>query len=98
MHRELDEDEEMVSPLQAGMLLVDWTDPQKSMYVRAVSHVDSGLTSFYYCREVHGRQTDQHVHFDLAIETMRALLGKDFDSESKHRPLSYWTYLTCDQT
>ena len=31
MHSELEEDEEMVSLLQAGMLLLDWTDPQKSM-------------------------------------------------------------------
>ncbi|KAL5523222.1 YCG1_1 [Sanghuangporus sanghuang] len=64
IHRELDEDEEMVSPLQAGMLLIDWTDPQKSM-------------------EVHGRQTDQYVHFDLAIDIMRALLGKEFDRDER---------------
>ncbi|KAI5122624.1 hypothetical protein M0805_008713 [Coniferiporia weirii] len=30
MHEELDGEEEMVSPLQAGSLLVDWTDPQKT--------------------------------------------------------------------
>ena len=33
MYSELDEDEEMVHPLQIGYLLVDWMDPQKSMYV-----------------------------------------------------------------
>ena len=46
MHRELDEDEEMVSPLQAGMLLVDWIDPQKSMYVRAVLRVGQWSDKF----------------------------------------------------
>ena len=33
MHRDLDEDEEMVSPLQAASLLVDWMDPQKALLV-----------------------------------------------------------------
>ena len=31
IHAELDDDEEMVSPLQAASLLVDWMDPQKAM-------------------------------------------------------------------
>ena len=29
MYEELDEDQEMVNPLQIASLLVDWTDPQK---------------------------------------------------------------------
>lgn len=31
IHAELDDDEEMVSPLQAASLLADWMDPQKAM-------------------------------------------------------------------
>ena len=34
MYYELDEGEEMVHPLQISSLLVDWMDPQKTMYVR----------------------------------------------------------------
>jgi hypothetical protein len=31
-YRELDEDQEMVSPAQVCAMFVDWTDPQKAMY------------------------------------------------------------------
>ena len=31
LYDELEEDEEMVSPAQIGLMLVDWTDPQKAM-------------------------------------------------------------------
>ena len=31
MYSELEEDEEMVHPLQIASLLVDWMDPQKAM-------------------------------------------------------------------
>lgn len=35
MHDDLDEDQEMISPYQFGLLMVDWTNPQKAaeMYV-----------------------------------------------------------------
>jgi condensin complex subunit 3 len=29
--KELDEDEEMVTPAQVGGMFVDWTDPQKAV-------------------------------------------------------------------
>lgn len=31
IYSELDDDEEMVSPLQAASLIADWTDPQKTL-------------------------------------------------------------------
>lgn len=31
MYKELEDDQDMVSPAQIGLLLVDWTDPQKAM-------------------------------------------------------------------
>jgi condensin complex subunit 3 len=30
VHGELDEDQEMISPYQFGLLLIDWTNPQKA--------------------------------------------------------------------
>ena len=78
MHHDLDEDEEMVNPLQAGMLLVDWTDPQKSLWV-VYFVVQASWLVISLLREVHGRQTDHYVHFDLAIELVRALARKDLD-------------------
>ncbi|EJC98308.1 uncharacterized protein FOMMEDRAFT_114496 [Fomitiporia mediterranea MF3/22] len=64
MHRDLDEDEEMVSPLQAASLLVDWMDPQKAL-------------------EVDGRQTDWHVHYDLATDIVKVLCSKDFKRDDR---------------
>ena len=31
-YKELDEDQEMVSPAQVCAMFIDWTDPQKAMY------------------------------------------------------------------
>lgn len=31
-YKELDEDQEMVSPAQVCAMFMDWTDPQKAMY------------------------------------------------------------------
>lgn len=33
LFEELEEDEEMVTPAQIGLMLVDWTDPSKTVYV-----------------------------------------------------------------
>lgn len=33
MHEELDEDQEMITPYQFGLLMVDWTNPQKASSV-----------------------------------------------------------------
>lgn len=33
MHEELDEDQEMITPYQFGLLMVDWTNPQKAASV-----------------------------------------------------------------
>lgn len=32
LFEELEEDEEMVTPPQIGLMLVDWTDPSKTVY------------------------------------------------------------------
>lgn len=29
VHNELEEDQEMIAPYQFGLLLIDWTNPQK---------------------------------------------------------------------
>ena len=34
LHNDLEDDEEMVSAAQVGNMFVDWTDPQKVMYVQ----------------------------------------------------------------
>lgn len=31
MHEELEDDQEMISPYQFGLLMIDWTDPQKAV-------------------------------------------------------------------
>lgn len=31
----------MVAPLQIGLQLIDWTDPQKAMYVSVLAHRSS---------------------------------------------------------
>ena len=33
--KEADDDDKVVSPLQVACVLVDWTDPQKVMYVNS---------------------------------------------------------------
>ncbi|GBE88890.1 hypothetical protein SCP_1402980 [Sparassis crispa] len=49
VHQELGEDEEMITPYQFGLLLIDWTNPQKSVNVEAAStgvtdvHVDLAI-------------------------------------------------------
>jgi hypothetical protein len=39
LFEELEEEEEMVTPAQIGLMLVDWTDPSKTVYAdsRAIS-------------------------------------------------------------
>jgi len=64
LHSELGEDEEMVDPLQAASLLLDWNDPQKVI-------------------ETPGQKVDKNVHFDLAIDIVRALLNKDFNRDNR---------------
>jgi hypothetical protein len=34
LFEELEEDEEMVTPAQIGLMLVDWTDPSKTVYAK----------------------------------------------------------------
>jgi condensin complex subunit 3 len=41
LYEDLEEDEEMVSPAQIGLMLVDWTDPSKTVYVLLASSVCS---------------------------------------------------------
>lgn len=33
VYKDLDDERDMVSPLQVGSMFVDWTDPQKAVYV-----------------------------------------------------------------
>ena len=31
IHEDLDEDDEMISPADLGLMIVDWTDPEKAI-------------------------------------------------------------------
>ena len=47
-YRELDENQEMVSPAQVCAMFVDWTDPQKAMYesdITPCARLDNPLQS-----------------------------------------------------
>lgn len=33
VYKDLDDEKDMISPLQVGSMFVDWTDPQKAVYV-----------------------------------------------------------------
>lgn len=55
LHRELDKEDEMIAPLQFGVLFLDWTNPQKAASVYGPSlYVSVAVT--------HLRLRDQEYH------------------------------------
>lgn len=82
-YRELDEDQEMVSPPQVCAMFVDWTDPQKAMYdsdTTPCARLNSS-PSLFSPRGTQGQSPDQMVHVELATSILRALFKKDIPSK-----------------
>ncbi|KAF9648455.1 ARM repeat-containing protein [Thelephora ganbajun] len=67
MYSELEEGQTMVNPLQLASMLVDWMDPEKTVYVPS---------------EVPGRKKDDNVHVDLAADVVKALFDDNLTREN----------------
>ena len=82
LFEDLEEDEEMVAPAQIGLMLVDWTDPSKAVYVltKACSR-NTLFTSNLEYSKADGRPTDESIHVDVAIDIVRALFDKEMTSK-----------------
>ena len=84
LHDDLEEGEEMVSPAQIGLMLLDWTDPSKTVYVfllneRSQSNSASGI----FIRGSGEAGVDEmSVHIDVAIDIIKELFVKEMESES----------------
>jgi condensin complex subunit 3 len=63
MAEDLDEDEEMVSPSQIALQLVDWTDPRRLV---DLSKASNDLESYGEDTSMRNR----NIHVDLAIMIM----------------------------
>jgi len=78
LHEDLDDDQEMIAPYQLGLLMVDWTNPQKAaeMSVLRVGWTTNGnLLTFPYS------SVDQDLvkptHVNLAVDILIALYDSD---------------------
>ncbi|KAI0090375.1 nuclear condensing complex subunit [Irpex rosettiformis] len=67
-YKEWDSDDDMISPVQASLMIVDWTDPQKAHAI---------------AQNVPGHAVDESIHIDLAADIIRALFDDDFGKEDK---------------
>jgi condensin complex subunit 3 len=77
--KELEDDQDMVTPAQVGAIFVDWTDPQKAMSVTCHSNdLKQILTGFV--RDIHGQPADETIHVDLASDIVKALYNQDMSS------------------
>ena len=74
------EEKDPISPMQVAMMLVDWTDPQKAVYV--VYGAQKTPTKIFAHRPVNGRPTDDNVHVELASNIVKALFDDKIDSKS----------------
>ncbi|PSR90834.1 hypothetical protein PHLCEN_2v4803 [Hermanssonia centrifuga] len=68
VYKEWDGDENMISPAQASLMFVDWTDPQKSAAVAA---------------KVPGHVVDESIHVDLASNIIKALFNDELEKDDK---------------
>ncbi|KZO96900.1 putative mitotic chromosome condensation-related protein [Calocera viscosa TUFC12733] len=60
VHQDLEEDQEMITPSQIGMQLVDWTDPEKVVEINGMKaddsiHVDVAIELLKYLLKVTGK-------------------------------------------
>ncbi len=83
LHDELDDEQEMLPLGQMGLMMVDWLDPQKAVYVS--SHICSfilgcsplhELMKRFDCSERDGVNSDQGVHLDLAMDILKSILAE----------------------
>ena len=75
MYSELEEGQTMVNPFQIASMLVDWMDPEKTVYVLP-SYV-SDIPAHFLTSEVAGRKKDDAVHIDLAADIVKALFDEN---------------------
>jgi len=77
--KELEDDQDMVTPAQVGAIFVDWTDPQKAMYVIWYPN-SSRCSSSNLDRDIHGQPADDMIHVDLASDIVKALYNQEMSS------------------
>jgi condensin complex subunit 3 len=89
MHEDLEDDQEMISPYQFGLLVVDWTNPQKTAptYVYSLPPLAPDVLTEEWC-SVKTVAPDQDVHAELAIDIVAALYHPDRSGKS-------FFFLTC---
>ncbi|CAL1698734.1 unnamed protein product [Somion occarium] len=63
-----DEDIDLISPAQVGLLFADWTDPQKATVV---------------AKGVPGREVDESIHIDLATDIVKELFDDDMRKDDR---------------
>ncbi|KAI0073109.1 ARM repeat-containing protein [Panus rudis PR-1116 ss-1] len=68
VYKEWDGEEDMITPAQAGLVFVDWTDPQKAAAV---------------AKDVPGRTIDETLHMDMAHDIIKALFSDDMIKDDK---------------
>ncbi len=74
----MEEDQDMINPLQFGQLLVDWTDPSKivNAYVLRLLYWSHLITTCIDNRAPQD-QTTSLVHVHLAIDLVKAMYDND---------------------
>ncbi|TCD67325.1 hypothetical protein EIP91_000246 [Steccherinum ochraceum] len=68
VHKDSDDDEEIITLLQAGLMFVDWTDPQKASVI---------------VKQVPGQEIDESIHIDLANDIIKTLFSDELTKDEK---------------
>ncbi|KAH8101082.1 nuclear condensing complex subunit [Cristinia sonorae] len=68
IHKEWEEDEDVITPLQAGLMFVDWTDPMRASVV---------------AKKIPGQEVDESIHIDLASDITKTLFRDDLTKTEK---------------
>ncbi|KAJ3556048.1 hypothetical protein NM688_g2240 [Phlebia brevispora] len=68
VYKEWEGDEDMISPAQTGLMVVDWTDPQKAAAI---------------AQKVPGYVADDAIHVDLATDIVKTLFNDDLKRDDK---------------
>ena len=92
LHEELDDDQDMISPADFGLMFVDWSDPTKAVHM----YVPSTAPFFFFCPLFLARQTltdvlwcsadaelseSENAHIDLGIQVLSALYDEERTGE-----------------
>lgn len=76
----------MVTPAQLATMLVDWTDPQKAVYVpEFVPACISDLIPRAVANGMRESAADDALHIDLANDIVKTLFKQDMTSECSLR-------------